>query len=695
MDFFFNPKGVAVIGASANPLKGGYTILKNLISGYKGAIYPVNPGYDAIEGLTCYPDIKGVPDPLDLVILFIPAKMVPSVVSDCANRGVKGVIIQSGGFAESGGKGQAIQEELLSVMKKTGIRLWGPNCMGLVDTVRKNVFSFVSPAIWEQEFIKSDVSLIVQSGMLSAGFLIDLMSHGTMGISKACSIGNKIDVDECDVLEYLINDPDTGTIGLYLESITDGRRFFHLLKHTDKPVVVLKGGKSEKGAEAAMSHTASLAGDGKVISGALAQAGVIEARDFKQMMDLLRTVSMYKHLPALNGKNIIVLTYSGAAGILSSDFIDEMGLKLADIKGETAKLMQSVFPDWMPVSNPVDMWPAIEKNGRKKVYGTAFLAAIADPGIHGILFHSFISKGAKKPDADVFRELARHAGKPIVCWSMGHREDVMALNMNLQEAGIPVFGELYRSIECLAVLVNRKQKKKAVSSHPSTATRPVLWEKTDALIKDQHGVLDEFASKKILSSIGIPVVSEQIVQSEKEVLRSIAQSGFPVVMKGLVPQTVHKSDHGLVELNIYSEDTAIKTFRSLSEKMAGKGDILIQKQINGHVELIAGFVRDPQFGPCVMIGFGGMFAELIKDTAFALAPLTFQDAIETIDRLKTGRLLDGYRGMAPLDKNDMANILIRIGELGITYPWIKEIDINPLIVDNGHPVAVDASVILG
>jgi acyl-CoA synthetase (NDP forming) len=270
MDFFFNPRAVAVVGASAVPTKGGYTILKNLVNGFKGAIYPINPRYREIEGLRCYESVRQVPTPVDLAIVFVPADRVPGVVAECAECKIPGIMVQSAGFAETGSKGKDLQETVKTLCRDAGIRLWGPNCMGLLDAVHGHVFSFVSPVIWEEGLLAGKVSLIVQSGLLSAGFMIDMMTHGTMGISKACSIGNKADVDECDVLAYLLDDPDTGSIGLYLESIPDGRRFMELCRRSRKPIAVLKGGQSRKGAKAALSHTASLAGDGAVIRGALA-----------------------------------------------------------------------------------------------------------------------------------------------------------------------------------------------------------------------------------------------------------------------------------------------------------------------------------------------------------------------------------------------------------------------------------------
>jgi acyl-CoA synthetase (NDP forming) len=458
MDFFFKPKGIALIGASANPAKGGYHILKNLKVGFKRNIYPVNPGYTEIEGLKSYSSVLEVPDPVDLAIVFIPAPMVPQAVHQCAERGIKGVMIQSAGFAESGEKGNALQQEIIQIHKKTGIRLWGPNCMGLVDAVHGLVFSFVLPAIWEEGLIPGNVSLVVQSGMLSAGFLIDLMTHGTMGISKACSIGNKADVDECDVLEYLIDDPDTGTIGLYLESIPNGRRFTDLCKRSGKPIVVLKGGKSQKGAEAAMSHTASLAGNGAVISGALAQVGVVEAYDFKQMMDLCRALAQYPDIPREKSGRVAILTMSGAAGIMSTDFIDQNGLSVANLSRDTEEALKKLFPDWMPITNPIDLWPAVELHGRKKAFGEAFRAVCRDPHVDAILIHLFVFASVSKANISQLVEMAKAAGKPLFCWLMGKRDETHQFQMLSQELGIPSFPELHRAVECMAAVFSLKRE---------------------------------------------------------------------------------------------------------------------------------------------------------------------------------------------------------------------------------------------
>ena len=457
MDFFFKPRGIAVIGASANPLKGGYHILKNLMLSNAGKSYAVNPAYPEIENLKCYASVLEVPDPIDMAIVFVPAAFVPEVLRQCAQRGVKGAMIQSAGFAESGEGGKVLQQEILQIREKTGMRLWGPNCMGMVDAVHGRVFSFMLPQFLEEGLTAGGVSLIVQSGMLSAGFLIDIMTHGKMGFSKACSIGNKVDVDECDVLEYLIDDADTRTIGLYLESIADGRRFTDLCRRSQKPIVVLQGGKSRKGAAAALSHTASLAGNAAVIRGALAQVGVVEAYDFKQMMDVCRTLDRYPEARGDNPGRVAIVTMSGAAGIVSSDFIELQNLRVAELSNATRENLMQIFPDWMPVTNPIDLWTAVEIHGRKKAYNRAFEAVCADPNVDAILIHLFVFSSVPNANISPLVKMAHKSGKPLFCWLMGKRSEVHQFMLQAREMGMPAFDELHRTVECMAAVFSRKK----------------------------------------------------------------------------------------------------------------------------------------------------------------------------------------------------------------------------------------------
>ena len=688
MDFFFQPQGIALIGATPNPLKGGNAILRNLLKGFKGAIYPVNPRYETIEGVRCWPSVTALPDPLDLAIVFVPAPHVPDIIRHCAARGIRGVMIESSGFAEAGPQGAARQAELAAIARETGIRLWGPNCMGLVDAHAGYVFSFVSPAIWDDGLIPGKVSLVVQSGLLSGGFLIDLATHGTAGISKVCSVGNKVDVNECDLLAYLLADPATEAVGLYLEAIPEGRRFLELCRRSAKPIVVLKGGKSPGGAAAARSHTASMAGNGAVVSGALAQVGVVEAAGFKQMMDFCRTLAEYPRVPKSVRGRVAILTYSGGSGIVSADGLDALGVPLARLADDTLAEIKQVFPDWMPVSNPVDLWPAVEQHGAQKVFSAAARATLADPGVDALFIHAFAGGFALEVDLTEIAAEARRRGKPVICWLLGSREPSRRFQTTTQALGIPVLREIPRAVECIKTIFTPR----AVSTPPPADSPPPA--SVAARLGNARGALDEYRSKTILAECGIPVVAECLVATPATATAAAEKWGYPVVLKGLLPGAVHKTEQGLVRLGIASAAALESAFGELDAAMGAKGEILLQRMVQGQPELIAGALRDPQFGPCVMCGLGGTLAEILGDAAFAVAPLSREDALSLVGRLRTRQLIDGFRGAPPVNRAALADILVRLGRLMAAFPDIREIDINPLICVNGRPLAVDASIIL-
>ena len=452
MEFFFNPDGVAIIGATDNPFKGGYHILNNILGGYQGRIYPVNPRYETLLGLPCYPSIEAIKEDFDLAVYFIPAQSLPETIEQCARKHVKGIIIESAGFSEVGAQGKELQQECLQLARRHGIRLWGPNCMGLLDGHRRHVFSFMYTDAWKTLMPPGNVSLIVQSGMLSAGFLLMMLERGGVGVSKICSIGNKCDVDETELLEFLINDPLTEVIGLYVESIPDGRRFLDLARSTTKPIIVLKGGRSPAGAQAAMSHTASLAGDFTVIERAFRQAGVIPVYDLHELMDFVRGFSMIRTVRP--GKTSAVLTFSGGAGIVTADFLHDQGLLSAKLNPDTLATLKTVFPAWMDPANPVDVWPAIEQSGPQKVYTTCSQALLNDPNVDALIIHIF----AALVKGDYLAETARlkdALGKPVAVWLVGLEQPVRTLRREIEALGIPVFDEISRAVSFIAAAQRR------------------------------------------------------------------------------------------------------------------------------------------------------------------------------------------------------------------------------------------------
>ena len=457
MDFFFDPNGIAVVGATPEPYTGGRNLLTNITLGYKGPIYPVNPKYDEILGLKCYPRVSEINGPLDLCIIFVPAKAVPQVIEDCVMKGVRAVIIESGGFAEVGPEGKVLQDQCLAIARKGRIRIWGPNCMGLIDTTKPYIFSFVIPQDMREAINPGHISLVVQSGLLSGGFIITLMANRTLGLAKVCSIGNKSDVNENELLEYLLNDPATKVVCLYLESFINGRRFFELATSSDKPIVVLKGGKTASGAKTSFSHTASLAGNYDLIRGILKQARVIEANDFFEMMDIARALEKDFHLQrSPEGKpRIAILTYSGASGIVTTDHMEKYGLTLAHLTPQTREQLEQLSPDWMPINNPVDYWPAIEKNGPALAYKQAISALHDDPGVDGIIVHHYAGHGIWLLDAKEMLSGVNGLRKPIFFWLVGPEKIREATQLPLEEEGWPTFHEIHRTVRVMAGLFER------------------------------------------------------------------------------------------------------------------------------------------------------------------------------------------------------------------------------------------------
>ncbi len=460
MNFFFEPHGIAVVGATPEAYSGGRNLLTNLQLSYQGPIYPVNPKYKEILGLKSYPRVSQIDDPIDLAIVLVPAKAVPQVLEDCAVKGVRGVIIESGGFAEVGPEGKALQDQCLTIAKKGGIRLWGPNCMGLIDTGKPYIFSFVIPKDMQEAIYPGSISLIVQSGLLSGGFIITLMGNKTLGLAKVCSIGNKADVNENDLMEYLLKDSATKVICLYLESFVNGRNFFDLATSSDKPIVVLKGGRTPSGAKASFSHTASLAGNYELIRGILRQARVIEADDFFEMMDIARGLEKGFYIQrSPEGKpRIAILTYSGASGIVTSDHMERYGLTLANLSFETQKHLENLSPNWMPIHNPVDYWPAMEKHGPVLAYKQGISALHADPNVDGLIVHIYAGHGIWHLDPKEILSEVKEPKKPILFWLIGPDKVREKTRLPLEEEGWPTFHEIQRTVRVMASLFERKKE---------------------------------------------------------------------------------------------------------------------------------------------------------------------------------------------------------------------------------------------
>ncbi|UCH22947.1 MAG: acetate--CoA ligase family protein [Deltaproteobacteria bacterium] len=690
MDTFFQPASIAVVGASDR--REGNLVIKNLLYGYRGQIYPVNPNHRAIEGLPCYPSLEEIPTEVELAIILVPAPAVPSVLEACARKGVLRVMIQSAGFAEVGQRGQAIQNRCLAISKESHIRIWGPNCMGLVDVPRKYFFTFMNPGVYEDGLIAGRISLIVQSGMLSAIFLAEL-NRRSIGVGKVCSIGNKADVDECDLLRYLLQDTETDVVALYLESIPRGRLFAEIAREAIKPIVVLNGGRSQAGARAAMSHTCSLAGNSRLVDSVLQMSGVTLANDIYQMMDLAKALDMIPEVKP-TGRTAI-LTMSGGAGILCCDVLERHGLRVARLSERTEKVLSGIFPDWMPVANPVDLFPAVRLHGRVPTYNQAISVLLEDPNVDVLLIHYVAGLEGESLDLGAIKNKADREGRVVLFWLMGRGNATKSFRREAQSRSLVVHWEISRAVECLSAAVRRQCRQRRNSAGGSTTpSLPLKIPQESVLTTTAKRVLDEYESKRLLDKWEIPVVEEILVSTLSEAQKAAQRMGFPVALKGLLPGEMHKTERGLIQLGIASKPALKNAYQKITEKLTGRGRILLQRQVEIDYELIAGFVRDDQFGPCIMFGLGGILSELQPDVVFACAPLKRLEALELIRNIQGRRLLEGFRGMAPLDQERMADILINLGDLGRAYPQIEQIDINPVAVRKGLALALDANLVV-
>lgn len=456
MELFFDPETVALIGASANPIRPGNQLFHNLEISFGDRFYPVNPRVKKIGDRDCYQSILEVPADIDVTIIFIQASQVPKALEQCAYKGIKRVIIESGGFAEVGPEGKTLHDRCLAIGMESGMRLWGPNCMGCINVTKQKVLSFLMTMMWQGRFLPGRVSLVVQSGMLSAGFLTTILYKRPFGLSKVASIGNKMDVDEIDLLEYLVSEPDTKVIAMYLESINRGRRFLELARSTDKPIVVLKAARTDFGREAATSHTAAMAQDDKVLDSALRQAGVIRVQGITELMDVARSLGMVEHQDRDRAR-VAILSFSGGAAVVASDMIYDNGLELAKLRPETLARIKQVFPEWMDPANPVDLYPAIEKNGPTETMKISLEAVMKDPGVDAIYAHLF-APPVKAPlyNYEHISGIIEKYKKNMVVWIMGAGEGAEDLTRELEKRGIPVVDEIEKGMRIIAALTRHR-----------------------------------------------------------------------------------------------------------------------------------------------------------------------------------------------------------------------------------------------
>ncbi|WP_457550714.1 acetate--CoA ligase family protein [Archaeoglobus sp.] len=662
MDELFNPRAVAVIGATPKEGKVGNTLLKNL-SKFKGKLYAVNPHYKEVLGVKCYPSVEDIPDDVDLAVIAIPAKVVPKVLEECGEKGVKAVVIISAGFREVGN--YKLEMEIVEMCKRYGIKMVGPNCLGIVNTSNglNATFSGVEP-------LRGKIALVSQSGALIIA-MMDWAIANNIGFSKIVSLGNKAHLNESDFIEYLSKDEETEVIALYVEGIEEGGRFMEVAEKCRKPIVAIKSGKTSVGAKAVSSHTGSLAGSYEACRTAFKQCGVVEAESVEELFDFSTVLSYVKGFRG----GVAIVTNSGGPAVMASDAVEKFDLNLASFERETVERLRSIAPHGN-VYNPVD----VLGDADAERFCRALDIVERDRNVGLIL--SILSPTATVDGVKVAERLVRSSKKVVGCF-MGGKSFEKAVRI-LRENGIANFSDPVRAVKAVASVkfYGKKRRKEFV--------------RFDVDVRKTRELLRRGLYFEVVRVYGIPVPPYGIARSAEEALEIADRIGYPVAMKVVSPKITHKTDVGCVKLNVKRCDV-VKTFYEILKRAEEFGDVegvMIQKMMPAGKEVIVGMKRDPSFGPLVMFGMGGIYVEVFRDVSFRIAPLSKEDAEDMVREVKAYRILQGVRGEKPSDVNAVVDVILRVSQIVTDLKEILELDINPIFVYEKGCCAVDVKVIV-
>lgn len=684
MRAFFEPRGIAVVGASRERGRIGSEILHNLVtSGYTGPIHPVHPSADEIQGLRAWRRAVDIPATIDLAIVVVPAAAVLEAVDDCLAAGVRGICVISAGFSETGPEGALLEAALLAKIRAAGSRLVGPNCMGLLNTdpaVRVNAtFSPVYPPA-------GSVAMSTQSGALGLAIL-DHARRLNIGISSFVSVGNKPDVSGNDLIQYWASDPRTSVILLYLESFGNPKKFSEIARRVGrtKPIAAVKAGRSRAGARAASSHTGALATDDVAVDALFRQAGVIRTETLQELFDVAALVA---HQPLPRGRRVAIVTNAGGPGILAADACEASGLELPSLSEATRAELRSFLPAAASVGNPVDMIASAPAAH----YRRALTAVLRDDNVDAVLtiFIPPLVTAADDVAAAVRASAAEHPGKPVQAIFMGAEGAPAALSP------IPCYAFPEPAAIALARVAAYAEWRRqpegtipALERFDEGAARRIV----DTALACGGGWLSQDRVQALLDAAGITQAAAQVATTADEAVAAAGAVGFPVALKGTGPALLHKTERHALRLDLPDADAVRAAAESLR---ASLGDdlqaYLVQRMVPGGVEMIAGVTYDPTFGPLLLCGTGGVLVDVIRDSAFRLHPLTQEGAAGMIDELKGAALLRGYRGAPPADEAALAGLLLRLSALVTACPDIQELDLNPVKVLTSGAVAVDARV---
>ena len=688
LDPIFRPRSVAVVGASRSRDSIGWLIVHNLLSAqFAGAIFPVNPKADAVHSLKCYPSLAAIPDPVDLAIITVPRALVQEVVEAALGKGVRGLVVITAGYGETGAEGRALEMKLRETVRAAGIRMIGPNCMGVINTAPEiSLDATFSPT----HARPGSIGFVSQSGALGVAIL-NVADQLGIGLTQFVSMGNKADVSGNDLLEHWEHDPETRVICMYLESFGNPRRFTEIAKRIGrkKPILIVKSGRTAEGARAASSHTGALAGADVTVTAFLDQCGVLRADTIEELFDTARALDRCP-LPA--GDRVAIVTNAGGPAIMATDACVNLGLRMAELSAATRDGLAASLPFAAAIANPIDMIASAKPSH----YAATVAAVLADPGVDAVLVINV--KPVLSNPRDVLEEVARVAAgsaKPVMAVMMAEE----GFYEGLKGAGHlpPVYRFPEPAARALAQLVRygawrqRPQEAAAVFAFDEARLRAALGR------AGADGYLPPADAFAVLEACGIPVARYRVAASREGALAAARELGFPVVVKAIAPGLVHKTEAKAVVLDLRDEAALAGALDELAARFAAAGapleGFLVQEMARGGHETIFGLSTDPRYGPVLMFGLGGKYVEVFRDVRFAVPPLARSEALDVVRGIRGAKLLDGVRGEAGADVGLLAEVLLRLAQLAERFPEIVELDVNPfLAADREGAKAVDARV---
>ena len=697
LDKIFNPDSIAVIGASDEEGSVGYRLLRNLIGvGYRGVVYPVNPKKQSVQGIQTYPNVENLPRQVDLAIIATPARIVPDIVEQCGKAGIQGIIIISAGFKEIGAEGKALEDEILEIKKKYNMRIIGPNCLGVIRPHNKLNASFAAKMA-----LPGNIAFISQSGALCTAIL-DWANSENIGFSNFVSIGSMIDVDYGYLIDYFGTDPRTKSIIMYIEGLTNARKFMSAARHfaRTKPIIVVKAGKFSESAKAATSHTGALTGKDEVYDAAFRRAGIIRVEEIEDLFNCSEVLGMQPHP---KGSNLAIITNAGGPGVMATDAVIARGGKLAQLSPDTIQALNQILPHYWSRGNPID----ILGDATPERYAEVIKICRQDENIDGLLI-IFTPQGITNPadTAMAVVEACRGATKTILTSWMGE-EDVEEANEILNRNRLPTYSTPERAVNTYMFMYQYTRNLAHLYETPEELPIELLSSKQPLMgvmqkvAKESREILTETEAKAFLEAYGIPTVKTQLAKTEDEAASTAAQMGYPAVLKIYSPQITHKTDVGGVMLNLKDEVELREAYQKILKNVkksvpsAEIQGVTVQSMIikKGY-EVIIGSKRDPLFGPVILFGMGGIFVELFQDRAIGFPPLNQTLARRIMERTKVYQLLKGFRGMPPANTKRLEEIMVKFSEMLVDFPQIREVDINPLVVDSEDAVALDARIVI-